>query len=69
MKAPAVKFKPPAGETAAFHVRGGFVLHLNNKVHRAGQIVDLTEKQAEAHRHMIELAPDQENVGKGPPKK
>ncbi|HQU04218.1 MAG TPA: hypothetical protein PLT25_05820 [Acidocella sp.] len=69
MKAPAVKSKPPTSETASFQVRGGFVLHLNNKAHRAGEIVDLTEKQAHAHKHMIELAPDQEDSGKESAKK
>ena len=64
MKSPSAKSQPSASETATFQVRGGFVLHLNNKMYRAGQIVDFTEKQAEAHRHMIELAPGQDESAK-----
>lgn len=51
---------PTAGhEKGAFVVRGGFVLHLGRNVYRAGEVVDLTEAEAAARRHMIELAPDQ----------
>ena len=55
-KAPTVE-----RETAPFVVRGGFVLHHGRKVYRAGEVVDLTEAEADARRHMIELAPDQGN--------
>ena len=56
-KAPA-----PAGEVCAFVVRGGFTLTLGRRTYRAGEIVDMTEAQALAHKHMIELAPEQEEA-------
>ncbi|MDE8343965.1 MAG: hypothetical protein POG24_09110 [Acidocella sp.] len=46
-------------ETAPFLVRGGFTLHLGKRVFKAGQIVDLTEAEANARRHQVELAPEQ----------
>jgi hypothetical protein len=60
-RAAATTEKPQthAGETCAFMVRGGFVLTLGKKAYRAGEIVDLTEAQAVARKHMIELAPEQ----------
>ncbi len=61
-RAAAEKPQAPAGETCAFMVRGGFVLTLGKKAYRAGEIVDLTETQAVARRHMIELAPEQEET-------
>lgn len=47
-------------DTWSFVVRGGFVLHHGRRVYRAGEVVDLTEAEAAARRHMIEPAPDQE---------
>ncbi len=50
---------PDEAERAAYKVRGGFTVHLRNKVWRAGEIVDLTEGEAEARSHQVEAAPDQ----------
>lgn len=47
-------------ETASFVVRGGFTLHIGRNVYRGAQVVDLTEAEANARRHMIERAPGQE---------
>lgn len=59
---------PTAGEAAPargadawpFVVRSGFTLHHKRKIYRGGEIVDLTEAEATARRHMIEPAPEQE---------
>nr|WP_295741526.1 hypothetical protein [uncultured Acidocella sp.] len=56
---PTAKAPTVERETAPFVVRGGFVLHHGRNVYRAGEVVDLTEAEADARRHMIELAPDQ----------
>lgn len=48
------------GAVWPFVVRGGFTLHHKRKIYRGGEVVDLTEAEAAARRHMVEPAPEQE---------
>lgn len=57
-KAPSAPVR--ADGTWPFVVRGGFTLHHKRKIYRGGEVVDLTETEAKARRHMVEPAPEQE---------
>lgn len=55
-------------ETWPFKVRSGFTLRIGKRILKGGEVIDLTEQQAFANKHMVEPAPDQIEVPEGKPK-